>query len=209
VDLNQEGAIEAASAWGKAQAAGGGVRFTRGRGDDRPGPGGGDRSGASAERVGQIAGADPVCPIMLKFPGVGGRIKKPPDTTYTITQAKEGRHADCCNHQSKRGVAGRTTTSINLAACLRPRAAPLLVDVDPQGHCAVGLAVPETNRPDDLRRSDRGAGRAAAEAGPGDLQTRQANFDPGAFEHQAGGVRSRCSRGGPDAKTGSCWPWRR
>ncbi|GAK54229.1 hypothetical protein U14_05508 [Candidatus Moduliflexus flocculans] len=45
---------------------------------------------------------------------------------------------------NQKGGCGKTTVAINLSACLaRQGRRTLLVDMDPQGHCGVGLAVPE------------------------------------------------------------------
>jgi len=59
-------------------------------------------------------------------------------------QAKEGSTMRTVAIINQKGGCGKTTTSINLAACLaRLGHKTLLCDMDPQGHCGVGLAVPE------------------------------------------------------------------
>jgi len=45
---------------------------------------------------------------------------------------------------NQKGGCGKTTVCINLSACLAQEGQrTLIVDLDPQGHCALGLAVPE------------------------------------------------------------------
>ena len=45
---------------------------------------------------------------------------------------------------NQKGGCGKTTVSINLASALAEAGQKtLLIDMDPQSHCAVGLAVPE------------------------------------------------------------------
>ena len=45
---------------------------------------------------------------------------------------------------NQKGGCGKTTVSINLSSCLAVQGQrTLLVDMDPQSHCSVGLAVPE------------------------------------------------------------------
>jgi chromosome partitioning protein len=67
---------------------------------------------------------------------------------------------------NQKGGCGKTTCSINLAACLAHlEQRTLLIDMDPQGHCAVGLAVPdaqiERSVYDVLRITDGHAGTAS------------------------------------------------
>jgi chromosome partitioning protein len=97
---------------------------------------------------------------------------------------------------NQKGGCGKTTVSINLAACLaREGRRTLLVDMDPQGHCALGLAVPE----EQIEMSIADVLRSATSSNPVDI-TRTiwqitANFDlsPATtalsnFEMQVGGA---------------------
>jgi len=50
----------------------------------------------------------------------------------------------CIGVINQKGGCGKTTVAMNLAACLAVQNhRTLLIDMDPQNHCAVGLAVPE------------------------------------------------------------------
>ena len=73
---------------------------------------------------------------------------------------------------NQKGGCGKTTTSVNLSSVLAARGMRvLLVDLDPQSHCAAGLGVPEDRieystldflLEPDQRPFDRSAGQVKA-----------------------------------------------
>lgn len=100
---------------------------------------------------------------------------------------------------NQKGGCGKTTISINLACALAHAGfKTLLVDMDPQSHCAVGLAVPEEQIEqsicDVLISPSRGDGLAVKEVVweiADNFDLAPASIDLAAFEQQMAGIAER------------------
>lgn len=100
---------------------------------------------------------------------------------------------------NQKGGCGKTTVSINLASALAAEnQKTLLVDMDPQGHCAVGLAVPEEQIEqgiyDVLVSSRRGEAVKLTEILweiSDNFELAPASIDLAAFEQQTNGIVDR------------------
>jgi chromosome partitioning protein len=100
---------------------------------------------------------------------------------------------------NQKGGCGKTTVSINLASALADEGKrTLLIDMDPQGHCAVGLAVPdeqiEQGIYDVLLSSRRGEPIKLTEVLweiSENFELAPASIDLAAFEQQTNGITDR------------------
>ena len=100
---------------------------------------------------------------------------------------------------NQKGGCGKTTVSINLASALAAEnKKTLLIDMDPQGHCAVGLAVPEEQIEQSVydvlvssRRSETVKFTEILWEISDNFELAPASIDLAAFEQQTNGIVDR------------------
>lgn len=100
---------------------------------------------------------------------------------------------------NQKGGCGKTTISINLSSALAAKGSrTLLIDMDPQGHCAVGLAVPEEQVEQSIYDVLIGAGRGEPMRLKevlwqisDNFELAPSNIDLTTFEQQMAGVSER------------------
>ncbi|UCD72358.1 MAG: ParA family protein [Syntrophobacterales bacterium] len=73
---------------------------------------------------------------------IGDRIRILKDWLYQIEEHKEGKKGRIVSICNLKGGVGKTVTAINLSAFLAAyKKRTLLMDLDPQGHCGLGLGI--------------------------------------------------------------------